>query len=388
MPKYSDLIHALRDCSDQSTHELKILSPSLRECVDILNRFDISYEDEAEGISIDLTAQPMKIFKSKESAVKHLSESDFSSDVIVTEIDVSSPACTDIEYLADTEPHSGSYIFDNIQYSHRFKHLFLDKEIASYNDETRNRLIFLSNKHGRLHVSFGCGWNSEFYDRNNELKSHYHKLEERISANKDFEDFFKESLLEFAKGISEEDKRFIEILRGMKFIIESSERNFELYKHNFSFSEFKKELDEDKEKYLKDYQSNLSDFLSKIASMPIQFGVYIYLMVRFSEELLPIVATMILVGVWSGFKVLTVNRILDNVEYLKFKFGCDLDSLVARSGIDTTEVEEARTLVDKRFDKSIFLIKSYRLFVVIFSICAFAICLQFIFILLTQSPQV
>jgi len=384
MPKYSDLIHALRDCSDQSTHELKILSSLLRESADILDRFNIRYEDEAEGISIDLTAQPMKIFKSKASAVAHLSESDFSSDIIVTEADGNNSECNDIEYLADTEPHSGSYVFDNIQYSHKFKSLFLDKEIASYNDETRNRLIFLSNKHGRLHISFGGGWSPEFHDHNHELKSHYQRLEERISTNKDFEDFFKESLLEFAKGVSEEGKRFLEILKSMKYIIESSERNFELYKHNFSFAEFKKELDEDKEKYLKDYQSNLSDFLSKIASMPIQFGVYIYLMVRFSEELLPIVATMILITVWSVFKVLTVNRILENVDYLKSKFESDLDSLVIRSGIDTTEVEATRTLVDKRFDKSLFLIKAYRLFVVIFSICAFAICLQFVLTLLNH----
>jgi len=146
--------------------------------------------------------------------------------------------------------------------------------------------------------------------------------------------------------------------------------------NNFSFAEFKKQLNEDKEKYLKDYQSNLSDFLSKISSMPIQFGVYIYLMVRFSEELLPITATAILVLAWSFFKIMTVNRILENVVYLKSKFQRDLGALVEKSGID--KVESDRVQVVEKFSKSISLIKGYRLFVAIFSICALSICIHFI----------
>ena len=378
MSKYSELIRVLRDCSDQSKADLKVLSKSLQAKTAILDSFDIKYETQAEGVSIDLSDQSTKIYKSKESAVKYLKESDFSSDIVVIEPDASNPECQDIEFVAGSDPQSCSRLFENSRYYFKFKKLLLDNEIASYNDEAFNRLIFLSNKHGRVHVVCNNEWVEDFYDGENDLKRQFLDLEKKIVANKDYEDFFKESLIEYAKAIPEENLRFVKSLISIKHIVESASRNFELYKNNFSFAEFKKQLNEDKEKYLKDYQSNLSDFLSKIASMPIQFGVYIYLMVRFSEELLPISATAILILAWSCFKVMTVNRILENVEYLKSKFQRDLGALLKKSGIDKDEVESDRVQIVEKFGKSISLIKGYRLFVAIFSICALAICIHFI----------
>lgn len=379
MPKYSELLRVLRDCSDQSKSDLKILSNDVQKHTTILDKFNINYETQAEGVSIDLSDQPIKIYKSKESAVKYLRESDFSSDILVVEADNRNPECPDIAFVTVDDPQSCSRLFDNLEYYFKFKKLFLDKGIASYNDEAFNRLIFLSNKHGRLHITSNNEWVEDFYDSDNDLKRQYQELEKKINASKDYEDFFKESLIEYAKAIPEENLRFVKTLKNIKHIIESASRNYELYKHNFSFAEFKKELDEDKEKYLKDYQSSLSDFLSKIASMPIQFGVYIYLMVRFGNELLPISATAILILVWSCFKVMTVNRILENVEYLKSKFQNDLKVLIQKSGIDKAELESDESQVVERFGKTICLIKGYRLFVIIFTVCALAICAHLIF---------
>jgi len=379
MSKYSELIRALRDCSDQSKSDLKILSKDIQEHIAILDKFNVKYETQAEGLSIDLSDQPVKIFKSKESAVKYIRESDFSSDIFVIEEDVSNPECPDVEFVAVGDPQSCSRLFDNLEYYFKFKKLFLNKDIASYNDEALNRLIFLSNKHGRLHITSNNEWVEDFYNNDNDLRRQYQELEKKISASKDYEDFFKESLIEYAKAIPEENLRLVKSLKNIKHIIESASRNFELFKHNFSFAEFKKELDEDKEKYLKDYQSSLSDFLSKIASMPIQFGAYIFLIMRFGDELLPLTATAFLIASWSLFKVMAVNRIIENVEYLQSKFKNGLDTLIKKSGIDKAEVETDERQIVEKFGKSISLIKGYRLFVIVFSICALAICAQFIF---------
>lgn len=378
MSKYSELIRTLRGCSDQSKTDLKVLSKDLQARTTVLDSFNIKYEEQAEGISLDLTAQSIKIYKSKESAVKYLKVSDFSSDIIIIEPDASNPKCVDIEFIMGGAPQSCSKLFDNLQYYFKFKKLFLDNEIASYNDEAFNRLIFLSSKHGKVHIEYNNEWVEDFYNTENDLKRQFSDLQKKITANKDYENFFKESLIEYAKAIPKENHRFVRSLINMKYIIESAGRNFELYKNNFSFSEFKKELNEDKEKYLKDYQSNLSDFLSKISSMPIQFGVYIYLMVRFSEELLPIIATTIIILAWSCFKVLTVNKIIENTVYLRAKFQKDLELLLEKSGINENEVELEKNQIDEKFGKSISLIKGYRLFIIIFSICALAICVHFI----------
>lgn len=378
MAKYNDLIQVLRACSDQSANDLAILSPDLRDKKDVLDRFSIKYEEQSEGVFVDLAAQPIKIFKTKASAVKYLKESDFSADILVVEVEYEKSEIKNIEYLASSEPHSSSRMFENLEYFFKFRGLFLEKNIANYNDESLNRLIFLSSNHGRLHVTYGRVWSSDFYDSENDIEHQYRILEKNIDHSGDYADFFRESFIEYAKAIPEEDLRLIKSLKNIKHIVESANRNFELYKHNFSFSEFKKELNEDKDKYLKEYQTNLSDFLSKVASMPIQFGVYIYLMVRFGEELLPIIATTVIILFWSIFKILTVNRIIDNIEEYKSKFQQDLNLLLQKSGMEESDVGQARSQVSRKFDKSITLIKSYRLFVIVFSVCALFICLQLI----------
>ncbi len=81
---------------------------------------------------------------------------------------------------------------------------------------------------------------------------------------------------------------------------------------------------------------------------------------------------------WRQSEKKNLYRILENVEYLRSKFQRDLGVLLKKSGIDEKEVEADRIQIVEKFSKSIALIKGYRLFVAIFSICALAICIHFI----------
>ncbi len=378
MSKYSELLTLLRDCADQSDDELRILSNSLSGTETALEECGVNFEEQAEGILIDLSDQPFKIFKNRAAAVRYLSPDDFSSDILVIEKEVGGE---DVVY---ENGESESKLFENILYFHEFKRLFIDDEIASYHDEVARKIIFLSPKHGRLDVGYKEDSVEEFYEADNDLENQFKAIELKITQNDEYKNFFRESFIEVSKNLSPEDTRFIKSLMRIKHIVESATRNYELYQHNFSFAEFKQQLDEDKEKYLKEYQSNLSDFLFKIASMPIQFGVYIYLTIRFSEELVPILATIVLIISWSCFTVFSVNRIVENVKYLKDKFEADFSMMLEQSGIEKAEVEMDRKQIVSRLNKAIYLIKSYMGIVVIFSICITAVCGYFIFLYLSN----
>ena len=379
MSKYSELLTLLRDCSDQSDDELRILSNSLSGTETALEECGINYEKQAEGILIDLSDQVFKIFKNRAAAVRYLSPDDFSSDILVIEKGVGGE---DVVY---ENGDSTSKLFENILYFHEFKRLFIDDEIAAYHDEVARKIIFLSPKHGRLDVGYKEASVEEFYEADNDLENQFKAIELKITQNDEYKNFFRESFIEVSKNLSPEDARFVKSLVRIKHIAESATRNYELYQHNFSFAEFKQQLDEDKEKYLKEYQSNLSDFLFKIASMPIQFGVYIYLTVRFSEELVPILATIVLIISWSCFTVFSVNRIVENVRYLKNKFESDFSMMLEQSGIEKSEVEMDRKQIVSRLNKAIHLIQGYMGIVVIFSICIVAFCGYFIFLHLSNS---
>lgn len=381
MSKYSKLLTLLRDRSDQSQDALKILiAPEEGDQV-TLAECGIRYEQQAEGFLIDCVAQTFKIFKTKASAVRFLGPNDFSVDIVVLE------KANDGENIVYENNSSESKFFENILYVHKFKELFIDDSIASYHDELSHKIIFLSAKHGRLDVGYNKDLVEEFYDQDHDLEHQFNGIESTIIEDSQYKDFFRESFIEFSKNLPDEHTRFIQSLASIRHIAESAARNHELYKHNFSFAEFKRQLDEDKKEYFKEYQSNLSDFLLKIASMPIQFGVYIFLISRHSKEIFQVLAITALIITWSWFTVSLTNSILENIKYLKGKFMNEFSRMLQQSGIDEAEVKQDQNQIVDRFNRIINLLKGYRATVIIFSLCAVAFC-WFLYMELQQIPDI
>ena len=381
MSKYSKLLTLLRDRSNQSQDELKFLFAPEKGDQATLAECGIKYEPQAEGFLIDCAGQTFKIFKTKASAVRFLSPNDFSVDIVVIE------KADDGKNIVYENNSSESKFFENIMYVHKFKELFIDDNIASYHDELLHKIIFLSAKHGRLDVGYNKTTVEAFYDKNHDLERQFNDIKSKIIEDGQYKDFFRESFIEFSKNLPDEHARFIESLASIRHIAESATRNHELYKHNFSFAEFKRQLDEDKKEYLKEYQSNLSDFLLKIASMPIQFGVYIFLISRHSKEIFQVLAITALIITWSWFTVSLANSILENIKYLKDKFMDEFSRMLQQSGIDEAEVEQDRNQIVDRFDGIINLLKGYRVIVIIFSLCAIAFC-WLLYMELQQIPDI
>ena len=381
MSKYSKLLTLLRDRSDQSQDDLKIFFAPEKGDQVTLKECGIRYEEQAEGLLIDCAEQTFKIFKTKASAIRHLSPNDFSVDIVVLE------KANDGKNIVYENNSSESKFFENILYVHKFKELFIDDSIASYHDELSHKIIFLSAKHGRLDVGYNKDLVEEFYDQDHDLERQFNGIKSKIIEDSQYKDFFRESFIEFSKNLPDEHARFIQSLASIRHIAESATRNHELYKHNFSFAEFKRQLDEDKKEYFKEYQSNLSDFLLKIASMPIQFGVYIFLISRHSKEIFQVLAITALIITWSWFTVSLANSILENIKYLKNKFMDEFSRMLQQSGIDEAEVEQDRNQIVDRFDRIINLLKGYRVTVIIFSLCAVVFC-WLLYMELQQIPAI
>ena len=368
MSKYFNLLTLLRDRSNQSPDELKILFAPEKGDEMTLEECGIRYEEQAEGLLIDCAEQPLKIFKTKASAIRYLKLSDFSVDIVVIE------KANDDKNIVYENNYSESNFFENIKYVHKFQELLIDDNVASYHDELLRKIVFLSPKHGRLDVGYKRDAVEDFYDQDHDLKSQFNKIKAKTTEDSQYRDFFRESFIEVSKNLADENSRFIKALARIRHIAESATRNHELYKHNFSFAKFKRQLDEDKKEYLKEYQSNLSDFLLKIASMPIQFGVYIFLVSRHSKDFWQALATTVLIITWSWFTVSLGNAILENIKYLKDKFTQEFSNMLQQSGIDEVEVEKDRNQITDRFEKIIRMIKGYRIIVIIFSLCAVGLC--------------
>lgn len=367
---YEKLLNFLQSSTDISNDELVIVSPELLENKRLLDDIGIRYDSVSEVIKIDLSNQEFKLFKTKKDAVNRLSAKDLSVTILIIE--------DSLIFLPNFE-YSNSYIFfNNVLYWHKMKELLITEDICTHDDILKQSMVFLSEKLGKVHVGYKSRWKDDFYSKNNELKMFYQTIKNKIANNSEFKSFLRDNFLNTAQKISDPKLRYTETLESISHVVELAEKDFELFKNNFSFEEFKNNLEKEQEKYFKDYQSAISDFLSKVASMPLQFGAYIFLIFRFYNEFMPLICTLFLIIAWSFFTILSVNQIRCNTIFLKKKFNSNFDSLIEKSKISPDDIKESRNDINEKFCKTIFLLTNYKYVEIIFTLFSLLICIYFV----------
>lgn len=354
MNNLKELINHLNSSNDSCSDVLKIRSSNLNK--ELLDRFNIKYEEETEAITIDLSRQVFKIFKKKKDVLSQRESLKEEDTIIVIE-----------DKLLYENKYSDNALFENIFFSKKLKNLFIKHEVISYDDEAFEILIFLSEKMGKLEVGYSEKDSTFFYNDNN-LKKIYELLAKKLTA-KEYNSFLRDNFIRIAKDVKNSDSKLFYItLMNLDSIYKNANREFELYKNKFSFENFLSEFHEEKEKYIKTLQENLSDFLSKINSLPIQFGVYILLVFRFKDEVIPLVATIILIVAWSAFSINSLNLMKKSIIHTKKKFENIMAEIIKKSGVSSKDLEEDKIEVLKKIENIKTMIRRYRYMVIIFSI--------------------
>ncbi len=359
--KYKKLIELLKSSVDKSSDDLVFLSSDLLKKTSILDEVVIKYEKQTEGISLNLASENTLIFKKKINAVERLSLNDTNKIILIIE--------DSLIYLPNQPDET--LFFKNIFYWHRLLGLFTDKSIATFNDDLKKYLIFLSDKLGKIEVGYKFRWIDSFYDNDNKLKETYYKLDSLITRNTEFSSFYRDNFIKTAQAIPDIDTRFTETLKSIDHIFELANKDFDLFKSKFSFEDFRSDLDKEKEKYLKDYQSTITDFLSKVSTVPIQFGAYIVLLMKFVDEPLPLIATLVLIVFWSAYNWLAVKQLLSNLEYTKTQFNATFDALITKAKIDESDISKDRKTVLEKIDSTKLMLKSFNWLVLIFTTICF-----------------
>ncbi len=360
LEKYKEFLNVLNSSVDTATDELTFISKDLEGKVNSLDDLHLKYEKQAEGISLNLVSESTLIFKKKIHAVERLSLTDTNKTIlIIEEALVYLPAYPD-----------KALFFQNIFYWHKLLELFTDKSIAAFNDGIKKHLFFLSDKLGKVEIGYKVRWLDSFYDVDIKLKENYYKLDSLITRNTEFSSFYRDNFIKVAQSIADPDIRFTETLKSISHIFELANKDFDLFKSKFSFEDFRSDLDKEKEKYLKDYQSTITDFLSKVSTVPIQFGAYIVLLMKFIDESLPLIATLVLIVFWSAYNWLAVKQLLSNLEYTKNQFNATFDALIKKAKIDESDISKDRKTILDKLKSTKLMLESFNWLVFVFtSIC-------------------
>ena len=342
------LLQTLVDCDDQSTDALKILSRKLDKS--ILSKNEITFEEQAEGIVLDLSIQNILIYKNKQDAVTYIKIDDEEKTILIIE-----------EQLVYKTGLKSNCFFSNLFFSIKIKNLFLRSKIVSYHDEINKKLIFLSEQIGKVEV----GYKNQLLDFcNGNYDLSYENINTKFNE-KEYLSFFRDNFIKTAKEYDNSANRFYLALMRISIIFENSNREFELYKNKFSFEKFHSNLEKEKEKYIKDIQENLFEFQSKVNSLPIQFGVYIFLVFRFQNGIIPLIAVIILIITWSVFTLYLLNIMKKGVDHTKQKIVHVFEQISKKSGIN---VSNDKIEIDNIILKIQRGIKWFRCIIIIFSI--------------------
>lgn len=366
MDNYDTILDILKVSDDISQNRLEIISSSLKNKKSKLNGAGLKFEETREGINIKLSEQDnCKIYKTKEDILIYHKLS-FSKDILIIE--------DGIVWAFNDDNKKDSFI-ENIKLWFSYKEILIDK-VADCVNTADNEFILLSTDKGKIDIGFHQKPIEYFL---NEFKQEtFESITKLIDENNDFISFFKDAFIEVACQ-ENKDRRFSYAIKKIDIINENANRNYSLYKNKFSFEEFEKGLEQSKNKYFREYQSFLSDFLGKITNLPIQIGVYLFLIHRFSESIAALIATLVLIiiSVFYNVKVITIME--DNIKEIKANFDDNIASIKEKSGIGESEFIDIKKKITGKFNKFISLLEYYKyiniasssLFIVIISILLF-----------------
>ncbi len=344
----------LNKCKDTSSDEGTFTSKDLANHLKFLKQINIINDMTQEGISINLFQQPICIYKTKVDCIKYF-QSNVTNQIIVIESNI---------YYSDKSTDSDVF-FENLIYSQKIQKLLEDKEVMSFNDKINKKYYFLSEKNGKIEIGYK-NKASNFYEDNYNLKKMYYILKDNLS--KEYISFFRDNVIKSVEDEKENDDRFFYMLRNLELIVEKTDREYKLFLNKFSFEEFNSKLEEERDKYFKNLQDSLSDFLSKVNSLPIQFGVYIYLLFRFEKNIYPLLIVSAIIVIWSLFSYFSIYTMKKSIKNLSKRFDNVFKKIADKSGIDLEVLEKEKEDVINRLGNIKLLTTLYQIVVVIFTL--------------------
>lgn len=345
--KYSKLLEFLNVSDDISTNKLDVISKSLVEKKIELESLGLTINDEKEGVRIDLSRQPFRIHKTIKNALTYCTEKSFDKDILIIE---------DSKVWELKNSNQRDVFIENIRLWFNYKKILIDK-VADYVNEIDNEFILLSADKGKIKIGFSKK-PIEYFD--NKFKQEtFQFIEESINKNNDFISFFKDSFIGMCSKELKKN-RFSYAITNIEALYGDALRNYNLYKSKFSFKEFEKGLEQAKGEYLKNYQLFLSDFLGKITNFPIQIGIYLVLIDRFSEFISALLVIIVLIGVWGFYTFQVISIMSSNIRGMKINFDKSISSIQEKSGLDESGFSLTKKHITDKFDKLLILLKLYK----------------------------
>lgn len=195
-------------------------------------------------------------------------------------------------------------LFNFIQYRELIGFLISKNEFTPYHNDITKQFVIISKENGAFHIGYNLLDTRLSTVENlepllNELKKGF--------TNKEYIQFFKEVII---SGVHQKDvkDRFFEITKGLKLLLNLTERDYENYVLDFAFDKIKSKFKEERNKYFESLEKNIEIVSKQVVSFPLTFGATAFASYQVKDKpwILGLIVLAYLLYTTIAFKVLSM----------------------------------------------------------------------------------
>jgi len=344
-----------------------------------LKKYGITYNAPGENeIRIDFSKLDFKVFYKKQDYLDNIDIKDFNEDIGIVSYDEDGFLFYDKfqkELMNNNGIVNGNYLIENTYYTLKFLDDFKSSEIASYHNTTHDEFILTSPENGTFLL--GHAKKPSLFECKTALKNNYNAYKKR-NHSKEFQFIFKDQIIN-ALERKEKEERFSELLLNIKSILESTERNHEIYLNNSFFDKLKENFRKERDDYFSEIRDIINHLLNKIATLPISISTAVYAIYKVKSE--PIYLSIVVIAflIYAGFTCYLVGLIKHDTLELGHNLSEDVEAIIEKYPSSINEIKGESSKVKKKIKRLITTIKIFQyllflFFIIVFSIFIYQIC--------------
>lgn len=271
----------------------------------------------------------------------------------------------------DTKTQNDNKFFiSNILAYKKFLILLKNGKLTDYESVTENKLLFISSNFGINKISYDTS-NYLTLDESKDFFKDVEKFNNCLQKDDVFVGYLKNEVIKIIQNI--DYKHQIDyILKNLNFIIDNTEKEFNIYLKKFSFDELRKNLITEKDAFFSNIRDLVGKIFTQIIAIPISITAFYISLQNINRINFVYVFTAFYILITLFALTIQISYFFDN-KYIQFDFKKAFKKIEAESGLDHTIIKNEK---DKIHYKIIF---NYVLLILLVLITIFLIIVTIIF---------
>lgn len=322
--------------------DLEITSSDLTKIISTITAHEIKYESiSPDKLRISAVQFDFKLFFDEEDFRSKVNLQVFENDFAI----LRSNEKLGIFYnavekftLINNQQKEDVLIINNSYYYLLVRDFIKEKErdnFCDYFNPIKREIIFTSPKYGKLTV----GYNQAILEFEIDIKQRCQKFIDSFEK-KDFQNFIKNELFSYLDKYQKND-RYYQFLILLEQILDSAERNYDIYLGEFSYEDLKNKFDEKKEQYYDSIRNIIVKLTNSVLGLPLSLSAASFAAYKAMDSTPTFVMIVFAFFIYSIYQVYLIRYLKYDLELSEQKIRQDLTKIFSNPFFTKHKVEYA-----------------------------------------------